>query len=232
MDGAEMTVDLLHGRKGGPADVPPGFGARRPRFRGVLFATLLAGIVAVGFTYTAAVAESDGPLASGFVEDGVSVSVFSCYAAMTLEEMAEEADLVVFGEVLGSSAPYPSTFLPSDGLEYYRDIYVRVSQVPKGSVAPCPFDRGLVVERASEANLLFGGSGGGAVVAVRAKVDSHNGVEASDGVGEIAEGTEALLFLGRDLGIYRLQRGNLDIYYLDADGVYRNAYGAPVLASM
>ena len=227
-----MTVDLLRGHRDGSADAPLGSGAQRPRFRSVLLATLLAGIIAMGSAYTAADAGSDGSLAAGFVEDGVSVSVFTTYAAMTLEEMAEEADLVAFGEVLGSSAPYPSTFLPSDGLEYYRDIYVRVSQVPKGSVAPCPFDRGLVVERASEANLLFGGSGGGAVVAVRAKVDSHNGVEASDGVGEIAEGAEALLFLGRDLGIYRLQRGNLDIYYLEGDGVYFNDYGMPVLTGM
>ncbi|MBR5259866.1 MAG: hypothetical protein IKV48_05280 [Eggerthellaceae bacterium] len=189
------------------------------RFKSVLLAATLAGAVAVSAAGYAIATESETPFVPG---GSTGVSYEACYAYMSVAEMTESANLVVTGEVLGSSAPYPYAEKFGSGLMYYQDIYVYVDQILKGSPQSDPFGKGLVVSSAGEGLPRLEEAERATVIAIRTLVDHYGGIGASTGMSEITPGTEALFFLDRREGIYHLMLGEGSMYRSTAEGTYHD----------
>ena len=208
--------------------VPAGW-VQTPRFRSVVWAAVLSGVIALSAAGYMAWSEADKPPVFGGEDSGIMVSSSASWAAMTLPEMVDQADLIITGQVMGSSAPYLFAEMPGASPTYWRDMYVHVNSSIKGTPQVALFDGGLVRERALDAFAEPEGEDP-CVVVVRTRVDSYNGIGVSTGMGEVAAGTKALFFLYstddlRTAGSYRLQQGEHSIFSPNADGTYTTLEG-------
>lgn len=166
--------------------------AKASRFKGVIAAALLSGVVALGAVGQAVAEDVDLP----FGADAPNVYTATCYAWLPLEERVAQSDLVVVGEVVGSSEPYLYSEMIWASPTYHRDVYLRVSHVVKGTpTAVSGFADGFTLGSALNANVEGALQKGAATVVIRTVVDSYGGIAVSTGMGEIDPGTEALFFL-------------------------------------